>query len=609
MAIHNLQGIPISGWTIMTHMVVTFLINAYEATPTLIPSPKRFSADDSEAKAISKRDTAGYEASSFIHMQQSRYRFALPKCSPGTPVGKVVAGDQRKAAIHYVIETPSSDVAVNQNTGQLLLINYIQLGVAYEVVVRAISTSGSSFANVTFGCGAFSSTASQSPSSSPNKLILSPNSPLPAAYTFTTKACTPGSPVGILTAPSSSGCIFASIYPSSFYSVISSGVVQLDKPTATTEMLLVRTTCQGQVAATAMVTITSSCSSVPTAQIPTFSLPVYNFFTSKCMAGEPIGTIAASNAVVYVVEPMSAHFNVGPTTGIIQSSGPLTNADYTFTVKAYSSTRAIAVATIKVTSPNCAAPSAGLQFYADAYTFSPTNCSADVFIGQVGTTGGLPGRSSFSVDNPTGSYSIGLTSGAITAVGEPAAGTMRIRAMNSGKTITVPVTIILGACDPASSSSSPSSSSSSSSSVRRMGSSNPDGPVFGMKNYVMTVPACVAGTIAGQVFATSRRADGDVSYSLESENVQVQVDKNSGVISLMTSQATSPVQTAVLAIDSAGNANNVPVTIKCGSSSIGSSGNGNGNRLGTDHNRFNSADAVTAVVPDEISFPVGVDLG
>ena len=75
-------------------------------------------------------------------MLQPFYRFVVPNCHPGTLVGKVVATDQRKAAVYYLIETPNSDIAVNQKTGQLLLINYIRPGIGYLVVVRAASTSG-----------------------------------------------------------------------------------------------------------------------------------------------------------------------------------------------------------------------------------------------------------------------------------------------------------------------------------------------------------------------------------------------------------------------------------------------------------------------------------
>jgi hypothetical protein len=82
------------------------------------------------------------QASSSVHMQQPNYRFTVPKCIPGSLVGRVTGVDAQGAAVHYLIDSPNTNVAVNHKTGQILLINFLQPGSENSVVIRAASNSG-----------------------------------------------------------------------------------------------------------------------------------------------------------------------------------------------------------------------------------------------------------------------------------------------------------------------------------------------------------------------------------------------------------------------------------------------------------------------------------
>ena len=74
------------------------------------------------------------------------------------------------------------------------------------------------------------------------------------------------------------------------------------------------------------------------------------------------------------------------------------------------------------------------------------------------------------------------------------------------------------------------------------------------------------------VFATSRKSDADVTYSMESPSAAVHVDSASGAVTLRASLK-APVKVTVLATDSAGHAGNVPVTVKCGTGNNKVNGN------------------------------------
>jgi hypothetical protein len=86
------------------------------------------------------------------------------------------------------------------------------------------------------------------------------------------------------------------------------------------------------------------------------------------------------------------------------------------------------------------------------------------------------------LDSSTGVYSVGSMSGAITAVGNPTAETLTIRAMNGGSKVTAQVTVTMDSCLILSSN-------------RALSSG---GPVFGQSSYSITASSCSSGTVIGQ---------------------------------------------------------------------------------------------------------------
>ena len=354
---------------------------------------------------------------------------------------------------------------------------------------------------MTYGCGSVPTSASSPPAPATFSALppsgKTPNSAINAgsgAFFFTTKSCSPGSEVGQLHNPPGLTCNFLSIYPNDHYTVLATGQIRLTTPTAATESLIIRSTCAPAGSATAMVTITSTCSPTSGAGgggVPVFALPSYTFVLASCFPGQTAGSVVAANAIVYVIEPSSPTFTVVPTTGVIKSTAALTAAHYNFTVRAYSATLAVASTPVRIMTPRCVAPASAFKFYATSYAFAPTNCPVNAFIGQVGTTGG-GGATSYSVDNPTGVYSVGFLTGVITAVGAPTAGTLTIRAMNAGNAVTVPVTVSLEACEATS------SQGSVDRAVEMAGNPSSGGPVFGQKYYVFAAQPCSEGSVVGQ---------------------------------------------------------------------------------------------------------------
>ncbi|GAV05341.1 hypothetical protein RvY_15489 [Ramazzottius varieornatus] len=442
-----------------------------------------------------------------ISVSQPLYTLTAPNCNPGTVVGSISATDSSNHPVYYFIPSPNNNVAVNVRTGALILINYIRPNTPYSIQIKALSSSGTVTANVTYSCvgsgtgPAFPSSGFPSSFGSTSSSSVSFTETL---YTFATSTCAPGEPLGRTSVQEVTGCSYSLISSGPFFVVPSTGVVMVSGQLSGTETYTgVATARCGAASATARVIISTHCrSSLTTTTTPSsalkFTQNVFNFSTSSCSPGITVGMAAATNAVAYVLSPTSADFAIQQTSGLITSTSTLTEKSYTLTAQAYGASGNSTTATIVVSSPKC---NTALEFTKPQYTFSPTNCNSDANVGQVALVGNPPGVT-YSIDNPTGVYNVNGTTGTLTAVGVPVVGTLTIRASRGSRSATVPVTISTSSC-PASSSSSETLS-------------------FNKTIYMFTPTSCAAGDILGTVTATST-SGSPIIYSISSGNQAVQV--------------------------------------------------------------------------------------
>lgn len=424
------------------------------------------------------------------------------------------------------------------------------------------------------------------------------------AYTFTAPGCTIGSSVGQIKAQPSvdgssvtysiaNGNPFYAINPQTGLIFISNSV----PPGTQSITAIAQTGSRKSISVSAPVTINANCelsgkqangNVADGGPISLFSQSSYQFTTSTCTAGGPVGQIfsqAFGDTVLYVITPANSQYAINPQTGQISAKGPSApgTSTQTFTVNAISSggqTGSVPVTITRICpiSGPIATPSSQqadsavgngggpVNFFRPSYQFTTSACTSGSVVGAVSAQffgNGLQ----YSIQGGNAFFSVNLVTGQISVSTPPPAGTWSqsftvVATTPTGQTATAPVTVTTicqgnGPPEPTP----PAPTNSPLPQPQPVPQPQPSGPTgFSQPSYFFTLQGCTAGASAGNVLIVGLGSNAIYSLS-PAGNPYFAINPNTGQITTLQGPPIGPQSFNVQAVLSNGQSFTVPVTV------------------------------------------------
>ncbi|GAV09787.1 hypothetical protein RvY_19271 [Ramazzottius varieornatus] len=244
----------------------------------------------------------------------------------------------------------------------------------------------------------------------------------------------------------------------------------------------------------------------------------------------PTATNANSNTLVWSIDDTSLQkFTINPSTGAISVGSQLARSfavgrsALEFTIKAADSVNpsqtcqsTVRINIIPVVAPSVPSTGSGSTtgFSQTSFTLTASNCAVGATVGQVGSGTTTGSGFTYSLTSPNTYFSISSTTGIITLLQIPPAGTYSLTATSissSGVTTSVPVSITT--------------------TCNGFGTGTGTGS-FPQSSYSFTVSSCLVGSTVGQVVVSFSSGLGN-TYSLTSPNTYFSIQSSTGLITLL----------------------------------------------------------------------------